>query len=200
MRDREPPGYDDWFDDPEPPTVESGRGSRASYDTPAETEEDVWTLPDEGPRRPRRTSSRGDIVIGGRSLTTTQVAIVAIAALAVFIAILAAAGVFSSSPAASPPTISTQHTLPTTSTSSTGPAVIAPTQTPIQLNQTGQQVKLLQKALIHLHYLSPPADGSFGPATRAAVMQFQSANGLSPDGVVGKKTLAALDQQLGLHG
>ena len=28
MSDREPPGYDDWFDEPEPPTLEQGRGGR----------------------------------------------------------------------------------------------------------------------------------------------------------------------------
>jgi hypothetical protein len=194
MNDREPPGYDDWFDDPEPPTVESGRGGRSSYDTPAETEEDVWTLPEDGPRRPRRAQHRGDIVIGGRALTTTQVAIIAIAALAIFIAILAAAGVFSSSPSASPPTITNQTTLPTTGTTSTNPVATPPTQQ-LKEGDTGAQVKLLQKELIGLGFLTEKADGSFGPATKLAVEQFQSANSLTPDGVVGKQTLAALRQQ-----
>ena len=197
MDEREPPGYDDWFDDPEPPTVESGRGSRSPYDTPGDTEEDVWVLPEDEAGRPRRPGSRGDFVIGGRALTTTQIAILAIAALAIFIAILAAAGVFSSSPAASPPTYSTQNTLPTTSTTSTTPTVAAPTKTPLQLNDTDhQQVKLLQKALISLGYLHGKADGVFGPATQTAVENFQTANALSPDGVVGKQTLSALKQAL----
>src|SRR5690349_3941298 len=119
MSEREPPGYDDWFDEPEPPTLESGRG-RQSYDDPAEAEEDVWVLPEDAPRR-RRDGRGGDIYIGGRALTTTQIAILAIAALAVLMAILAAAGVFSSSTPATGPTISTQTTLPTTATQPTTP-------------------------------------------------------------------------------
>ncbi len=36
------------------------------------------------------------------------------------------------------------------------------------------------------------ADGSYGPATQAAVRQFQSQNGISPNGEAGPETLAAL--------
>ena len=193
MDDRDPPGYDDWFDEPEPPTLESGRAGRPSYDTPAETEEDVWTLPDDRPRRPRRDGRRGDLVIGGRALTTTQVAIIAIAALAIFIAILAAAGVFSGSPAANPPTITTQTTLPTTATTPTTPNVTAPTQQ-MRQGDTGAQVRLLQKELKALQIYTGAIDGSFGPATLTAVQNFQNANGLTADGIVGKQTLAKLKQ------
>lgn len=196
MNDREPPGYDDWFDEPEPPTVESSRGGRPSYDTPAETEEDVWVLPEDRPRRPRRDPRSGDIVLGGRSLTSTQVAILAIAALAVLIAILAAAGVFSSNPPSTAPTITTPTTLPTTGTTSTFTnTVTAPTQT-LQPGDTGAQVKLLQKALAHLGFLQGKADGDFGPATKTAVQNFQNAYGLTADGTVGPKTLAKLRQAL----
>jgi len=198
MNDREPPGYDDWFDEPEPPTLESGRGSRQSYDAPSEEEEDVWTLPGEGPRaRARRAQRGGNIVIGGRALTSTQVAIIAIAALAIFIAILAAAHVFDGNPPANTLTSNTHPTLPTTATTPTNPTVTAPTQQLTPGSTNTAQVKLLQKALIALSFLQGPADGSFGPATTAAVKQFQSNNGLTPDGIVGKKTLAALRRQLG---
>jgi cell wall-associated NlpC family hydrolase len=40
--------------------------------------------------------------------------------------------------------------------------------------------------------LGVPADGVYGPVTRAAVQRFQRARGLAVDGVVGPQTLAAL--------
>jgi len=193
MADHEPPGYDDWFDDPEPPTVESGRGNRPSYDIPSETEEDVWVLPEDEQRRGRRSVGRGDIVIGGRSLTTTQVAILAVAGLAVLIAILAAAGVFDGSNAGSLQTITnTTTTNHTTTTTPTTPTVTPPTQTLTENDTNQAQVKLLQKELIYLGFLTGKADGVYGPGTKAAVEQFQSSRQLTPDGVVGPATLAAL--------
>ena len=59
------------------------------------------------------------------------------------------------------------------------PAVIPPTQQ-LQEGDTGAQVKRLQQALIHFGFLTEKADGSFGPLTKTAVEQFQSANGLTP--------------------
>ena len=197
MNDREPPGYDDWFDEPEPPTLEQGRAGRPSYDAPGEAEEDVWVLPEDELRRARRTQGRGDIVIGGRALTTTQVAILAIAALAIIIAIVAAAGGFSSGAASTTPSVPTQTTLPKTSTTPTTPNVVAPTQ-PLQEGDTNHaQVKRLQQALTALGFSPGKADGSFGPSTKTEVEDFQSAHGLSPDGVVGTQTLKALKQALG---
>ena len=195
MDDREPPGYDDWFDEPEPPTLESGRGGRQGYDAPSETEEDVWTLPEDEPRRSRRTQRGGGVVISGRALTTVQVAIIAIIALTVIIAILAAFGVFSSSSSPTVPTHTTPTTFPTTATITTTFTVPAPTQ-PLQVGDTGPQVKLLQAALKSLGFYTGAVDGDFGPATQSAVEHFQSAYRLSPDGVVGQQTLAELKKQL----
>jgi peptidoglycan hydrolase-like protein with peptidoglycan-binding domain len=90
----------------------------------------------------------------------------------------------------------TATTLPTTTAITTTITVKLPTTTPLQLNDTGPQVKLLQAALKQLGFYTGAVDGSFGPATQSAVQQFQSANGLSPDGVVGPQTLTTLKQQV----
>src|SRR5580765_3134683 len=195
MSEQEPPGYDDWFDESEPSTLESGRGSRQSYDAPSEAEEDVWTVPEDESRRSRRHQRGGGVVVGGHSLTTTQIAIIAIAGLAVVIALIAAFGGFSSSSAPTVQSNTTPTTLPTTTSITTTVTVKVPT-TPLQLNDTGPQVKLLQAALKQLNFYTGAVDGSFGPATQSAVQQFQSANGLSPDGVVGPQTLQKLQQQV----
>ena len=59
----------------------------------------------------------------------------------------------------------------------------------------GSQVVALQNILADLGYYSGGADGDFGAYTEAAVVAFQSANHLDPDGIVGPLTLAALNSQ-----
>ncbi|MGN0795277.1 MAG: peptidoglycan-binding protein [Aristaeellaceae bacterium] len=53
-------------------------------------------------------------------------------------------------------------------------------------------IKAMQKRLKELGYLSGSADGAFGSATKAAVIAFQTANGLKADGKAGTATLNAL--------
>jgi hypothetical protein len=191
-RDERDPGYDDWFDEPEPPTETQSGVSRGVY----EDADEVWVLPeDEEPGRPRGGS---DVVIAGRTLTRTQLAIIAASLLALFFAILAAAGVFSGSKATVPPV--TTPTLPvttqqTTTQASTTPSVEAPAQT-LTPGDTGEQVKVLQRALIHLGYLTGTVDGVYGINTKVAVEKFQIAKNLSEDGVLGPQTLSALQQTL----
>lgn len=54
----------------------------------------------------------------------------------------------------------------------------------------GQDVEEVQKTL---GLVGDSVDGNFGPLTEAAVRRFQRDHGLVPDGIVGPKTWAALD-------
>ena len=56
----------------------------------------------------------------------------------------------------------------------------------------GDEVKKMQQALIDQGYLGGYADGIFGRNTENAVRKFQSKNGLTSDGLAGKKTLAMI--------
>lgn len=62
----------------------------------------------------------------------------------------------------------------------------------VRSGATGNDVRELQRALKEKGFDPQGTDGRFGPNTRKAVVAFQRANGLEPDGVVGKNTLAAL--------
>ena len=62
----------------------------------------------------------------------------------------------------------------------------------LQANSTGPEVEALQKALVAQGYFVGAIDGVFGLHTLAAVVYFQSVNGLALDGVVGPKTLELL--------
>lgn len=61
-----------------------------------------------------------------------------------------------------------------------------------KMGSTGQEVKQIQTILKQKGYYFGNIDGIFGTATRTAVRNFQKANGLTVDGIVGKKTLAKL--------
>ena len=60
----------------------------------------------------------------------------------------------------------------------------------------GADVKKMQQKLKNWGYYTGAVDGIFGPKTKSAVIYFQKRNGLTPDGIVGKKTLAALGMTL----
>ena len=60
----------------------------------------------------------------------------------------------------------------------------------------GNDVKLLQEALIKLGYDPKGIDGSFGPGCEAAVKQFQKDNNLIVDGFVGPQTIRVINANL----
>ena len=64
--------------------------------------------------------------------------------------------------------------------------------TELRLGSKNRYVKFLQQDLINLGYLSGTADGKYGSVTRTAVRDFQTAQGLSVDGICGPITKNAL--------
>jgi murein L,D-transpeptidase YcbB/YkuD len=73
-----------------------------------------------------------------------------------------------------------------------GAVHVSPPDDTLEVSDRKAEVMELQKKLAQVLGLEIVADGIFGPATRAAVIAFQSANGLTPDGVVGPLTRAKL--------
>ncbi len=169
---------DDWFaDENGEPVLESD---------PVSSEDD-WFVP--VPRvertRPLRERTR-TLVIGG-------------AGVAVLLAILAAAGVFSSGGSPKPrPIVTTPPRTPVTTTPATHtkPVPALPTAT-LKPGDTGTQVKKLQRALKALGYSVGTIDGQYGPTTKEAVASFQHDAKLTADGVFGPKTLNALIRKAG---
>jgi L,D-peptidoglycan transpeptidase YkuD (ErfK/YbiS/YcfS/YnhG family) len=64
--------------------------------------------------------------------------------------------------------------------------------TTLRVGSTGEAVRCLQSRLNQLGYDAGPVDGWFGAMTRAAVVRFQRARGLTVDGIVGRATGRAL--------
>lgn len=62
----------------------------------------------------------------------------------------------------------------------------------VQQGDSGSEVTALQQRLQELGYFQGNATGYFGTVTKAAVMDFQQAKGLNPDGVVGSNTNTTL--------
>jgi peptidoglycan hydrolase-like protein with peptidoglycan-binding domain len=73
--------------------------------------------------------------------------------------------------------------------------VQAPAQ-PLTPGTVGSQVKVLQRALAAVGFSPGSVDGDYGPSTQSALEKFQTAKGLTPDGVLGPATLAALQKAL----
>ncbi len=67
----------------------------------------------------------------------------------------------------------------------------------LQQGNRGAEVRTMQQKLKRWGYYNGAVDGIFGPATKKAVIYFQRKNGLTADGIVGPKTLAALGMSEG---
>jgi peptidoglycan hydrolase-like protein with peptidoglycan-binding domain len=67
-----------------------------------------------------------------------------------------------------------------------------PGQPTIASGASGSAVRRAQRALRRTANLGVVVDGSFGPATETAVIEFQQGEGLAADGIVGPATWQAL--------
>ncbi|MBD2089687.1 peptidoglycan-binding protein [Microcoleus sp. FACHB-1515] len=74
------------------------------------------------------------------------------------------------------------------------PMLVAQASGLLGVGDSGNAVALLQTQLASLGFYQGAIDGEFGSQTEAAVIQFQTSQGLVPDGVVGPQTLAAIDR------
>ena len=82
---------------------------------------------------------------------------------------------------------------PGTAPEAESPPTVAPGPTETPRPTAGDEITRVQRRLTDLGYYVGPVDGKAGPATAGAVMAFQKVNELSADGVIGPRTLAALD-------
>ena len=70
----------------------------------------------------------------------------------------------------------------------------------LQLGSTGSAVSALQENLSALGYYYGDVTGHYGTLTKAAVLAFQKAKGLTADGIAGTRTLSAIDYAMGISG
>jgi peptidoglycan hydrolase-like protein with peptidoglycan-binding domain len=68
----------------------------------------------------------------------------------------------------------------------------APIKPILMIGSSGNDVKIVQNVLKLNGYYFGAVDRFFGPMTKVAVIQFQTAKGLPADGIVGKRTWHAL--------
>jgi peptidoglycan hydrolase-like protein with peptidoglycan-binding domain len=58
----------------------------------------------------------------------------------------------------------------------------------------GEDVRNVQRRLLHLGFDPKGIDGVYGPQTEAAVRRFQASAGITMDGIVGPETRARLSE------
>jgi hypothetical protein len=188
-RGSEPPrDPDDWFDEPQPVPPRRPRRPPVQADPDAQTREhaampaDDWLAPESltRKRRPARMPP-----IGSRRM----LAALGIAAALLLIG-LALGGVFSGTGKKKANAPLTTKSAPTTAL--TQPQTVPLPAATLKLGDHGNAVKQLQRALSSLGYTTGTIDGVLGASTERALIAFQTAHHLSPDGVLGPATRAAL--------
>lgn len=178
-----PAGELEWL---EPPPAAPGRARKPR------------TQPRAAPEQPRPP-----VAVVQRRRAVAFLVLLALAAAGIALAVVLVRGggggeATTSAPEAAPATTTApQATTPTAPPKPAAPAFSLPAGvTKLSEGDTGDAVKALQRALAKLGYDPGPADGDFGPRTTAAVGEFQQAQGLARDGVVGEKTVAKLNAAL----
>ncbi|NEQ27942.1 MAG: peptidoglycan-binding protein, partial [Microcoleus sp. SIO2G3] len=78
------------------------------------------------------------------------------------------------------------------------PFLVAQVDGLLGIGDSGDAVVQLQTQLANLGFNPGAIDGAFGEQTEAAVIQFQNSQNLTPDGIAGPQTLAALNRLLGV--
>ena len=76
------------------------------------------------------------------------------------------------------------------------PTPIAPSKSGDDIIRVGTNALNIQTALKNAGVYTGRVDGKIGPATKAAIIEFQKSHGLIADGVVGRKTWETLKQYL----
>ena len=187
--DSEPPrDPDDWFDEPQrvPPRRPRRPPVQAGPDVPtrehAATPAGDWLAsePLTRKRRPARMSPIGS----RRTLAALGIA------LALLLIGLALGGVFSGTGKKKANAPLRTESAPTKAL--TQPQIVPLPAATLKLGDHGNAVEQLQRALSSLGYTAGTIDGIFGASTERALVAFQTAHHLSPDGVLGTATRAAL--------
>ena len=97
-----------------------------------------------------------------------------------------------SAPAAAPAGAAAAEPAPVTPPSAGNLGPVPTEAQPLRVGSKDARVRKLQEALKRQGYTSGEPDGAFGDATRKAVMAFQRAKGIKPDGLVGPATYMAV--------
>jgi hypothetical protein len=202
---REPPSQidqrnreDDWF-------AEQGELDWAH--DPRHDDDDFPDWPQEerrsaGLTRPPRVPERPIPANVARRRRMAVFGAVALAVLIVVIVVVATSGGGGGSPVVAPTTTATTQpattpaTTPTTPTPAPTVKVTVPAGGNLSVGDNGTEVENLQKALAQLGLYDGKVVGVFGTGTQEAVVAFQNAHNLKPDGIVGEQTADAINQAL----